>query len=211
MPSVLGLMEQREARARQDLESWTEVLEQAQAEVDAARERVERARVGREELVSVLAEESTVDTPVSVPSGGEVVTAVGGSGLGAVHGERPPVWRSGMGEEALSGLYREVFAAVVAASGPVNGVELTRAVGREAEIKNEVEKIRHRAYVLERRGWCGRRTDGSCPCPEQSAGAFLRPVRSVPGQAPGQPDHGGPPHHLGVVVGAAFVVAVEAA
>ncbi|PKT67282.1 hypothetical protein CW362_41270 [Streptomyces populi] len=54
MPSVLGLMEQREARARQDLESWTEVLEQAQAEVDAARARVERARVGREELVSVL-------------------------------------------------------------------------------------------------------------------------------------------------------------
>ncbi|WP_431954876.1 hypothetical protein [Actinacidiphila sp. bgisy167] len=51
-----------------------------------------------------------------------------------------------MGEEVLSGLYREVFAAVVAASGPVNGVELTRAVGREAEIKNEVEKIRHRAY-----------------------------------------------------------------
>jgi hypothetical protein len=55
MPSVLGLMEQREVRARQDLESWTEVLEQAQAEVDAARERVERVRVGREELVSVLA------------------------------------------------------------------------------------------------------------------------------------------------------------
>ncbi|WP_217215529.1 hypothetical protein [Streptomyces sp. AC550_RSS872] len=98
MPSVLGLMEQREARARQDLESWTEVLEQVQAEVDAARERVERARVGHEELVSVLAEESTVDTPVSVPSGGEVVTAAGASGLGVVHGERPPVWRSGMGE-----------------------------------------------------------------------------------------------------------------
>jgi septal ring factor EnvC (AmiA/AmiB activator) len=64
MPSVLGLMERREARARQDLESWTEVLEEAQAEVDAARERVERARVGREELVSVLAEESTVNTRV---------------------------------------------------------------------------------------------------------------------------------------------------
>ena len=43
MPSVLGLMERREARARQDLESWTEVLEQAQAEVDAARERVLRS------------------------------------------------------------------------------------------------------------------------------------------------------------------------
>ncbi|MEU8521018.1 hypothetical protein [Streptomyces sp. NPDC048577] len=115
MPSVLGLMEQREARARQDLESWTEVLEQAQVEVDAARERVERARVGREELVSVLAGESPVNA---------------------------------------------LFAAVVAASGPVNGVELTRAVGREAEIKNEVEKIRHRAYVLEKRGWLVRARDG---------------------------------------------------
>ncbi|MCX4538249.1 hypothetical protein OHA79_45565 (plasmid) [Streptomyces sp. NBC_00841] len=160
MPSVLGLMERREARARQDLESWTEVLEQAQVEVDAARERVERARVGREELVSVLAEESTVDTPVSVPSGGGVATAAGSSGSGAGHGERPPAWRSGMGEEVLSGVYREVFAAVVAAPGPVNGVELTRAVGREAEVKNEVEKIRHRAYVLEKRGWLVRADDG---------------------------------------------------
>jgi hypothetical protein len=160
VPSVLGLMERREARARQDLESWREVLEQAQAEVDAAWERVERARVGREELVSVLAEESTVDMPGSVPSGGEVAAAVGPSGLGAGHGERPPVWRSGMGEEVLSGLYREVFAAAVAALGPVNGVELTRAVGREAEIKNEVEKIRHRAYALEKRGWLVRAKDG---------------------------------------------------
>ncbi len=160
MPSVLGLMDRREARARQDLESWTEVLEQAQAEVDAAREQVERARVGREELVSVLAEESPVDTPVPVPSGGGMAAVVGSGSLGAVHGERPPVWRSGMGEEILSGLHRAVFAAMVAASGPVNGVELTRAVGREAEIKNEVEKIRHRAYVLERRGWLVRAKDG---------------------------------------------------
>jgi hypothetical protein len=158
MPSVLGLMERREARARQELESWTEVLVQAQAEVDAARERVERARVGREELVSVLAEESAVNTPVLVPSGGEASAAGASGGSGA--GERPPAWESGMGEEVLGGLYREVFAAVVAASGPVNGVELTRAVGREAEIKNEVEKIRHRAYVLEKRGWLVRAVDG---------------------------------------------------
>jgi len=160
MPSVLGLMERREARARQELESWTEVLEQAQAEVDAARERVERARVGREELVSVLAGESPMNTPVSVPSGGEMAAAGGSSGSGTGHGERPPVWRSGMGEEVLSGLYREVFAAAAAASGPVNGVELTRAVGREAEIKNEVEKIRHRAYALEKRGWLLRAKNG---------------------------------------------------
>lgn len=161
MPSVLGLMERREARARQELESWTEVLEQAQAEVDAARERVERARVGREELVSVLAEEGAVNTPVSVPSAAcEADVAGGSSGSVPVRGGRPPEWQSGMGEEVLHGLYREVFAAVVAASGPVSGVELTRAVGREAEVKNEVEKIRHRAYALEKRGWLARAKGG---------------------------------------------------
>ena len=89
-----------------------------------------------------------------------MAAAVGSGGPGAGHGERPPVWRSGMGEEVLSGQYQEVFAAVVAASGPVNRVELTRAVGRKAEIKNEVEKTRHRAYVLERRGRLVRAQEG---------------------------------------------------
>lgn len=109
--------------------------------------------------MSVLAEESTLNTPVSVPSGGEVSAAGGSHGPGAGYGEPPPVWRSGMGEEVLSGLYREVFAAVVAASAPVSG-ELTRVVDRDAEIKNEVEKIRHRAYALEKRGWLVRAKDG---------------------------------------------------
>jgi hypothetical protein len=175
MPSVLGLMEQREARARKDLESWTEVLEQAQAEVDAARERVERARVGREELASVLAAGSAVDTPVSVPSGGSAAT-VGSGGSGMGHGARPPVWQAGMGEEVLSGLYREVFAAVVAAPEPVNGAELTRAVGREAESKNEVEKIRHRAYVLEKRGWLVRAKDGRFMPAPSAAGRGVCPA-----------------------------------
>ncbi|MET7356162.1 hypothetical protein [Streptomyces mirabilis] len=46
-----------------------------------------------------------------------MAAAAGSSGLGTVHGDRPPVWRSGMGEEVLSGLYREVFAAAVPLRG----------------------------------------------------------------------------------------------
>ncbi|WP_189317196.1 hypothetical protein [Streptomyces brasiliensis] len=57
MPSVIGLLEQREARAREELESWREVLSQTQEEVAAATERAERARVAREKLVQALAEE----------------------------------------------------------------------------------------------------------------------------------------------------------
>ncbi|MEU2686830.1 hypothetical protein ABZ654_23715 [Streptomyces hygroscopicus] len=45
MPSVIGLLEQREARAQEELESWLEVLGQVQEEVAAAQERAERARV----------------------------------------------------------------------------------------------------------------------------------------------------------------------
>ncbi|MFJ9482692.1 hypothetical protein ACIRRI_48385 [Streptomyces mirabilis] len=160
MPSVLGLMERREARARQDLESWLEVLEQAQAEVSAAQERVERARVGREELLQVLAEESAAGVPAATSVGGDADASTGSGGFGAGYDGRPPVWESGMSEEVLSGLYREVFAAVVAAAGPVSGVELARVVGREADSKNEVERIRHRAYGLEARGWLVREKGG---------------------------------------------------
>ncbi|GLX48712.1 hypothetical protein Shyhy01_16620 [Streptomyces hygroscopicus subsp. hygroscopicus] len=114
MPSVLGLMEQREARARQDLGSWSRLRRRWTPRGSES----SGPGVGREELVSVLAEESTVNTPVPVPSGGETAAAVGSGGLGAGHGERPPAWRSGMGEDVLSGLCREVCAAVVAAAGP---------------------------------------------------------------------------------------------
>jgi hypothetical protein len=85
-------------------------------------------------------------------------------------------------------------------------------VGREAQIKNEVEKIRHRAYALEKRGWLVRAKDGRfTPALGAVARDALRPAWSVFGHPARQPDHGCPPHHLLMVIGAAFVVAVEAA
>ena len=79
--------------------------------------------------------------PAATPVGGDADASTGSGGLGAGYDERPPVWQSGMSEGVLSGLYREVFAAVVAAAGPVSGVELARALGREADSKNEVERM----------------------------------------------------------------------
>ncbi|MEU2714199.1 hypothetical protein [Streptomyces sp. NPDC007205] len=55
-------------------------------------------------------------------------------------------------------------------------VQLTRAVDREAEIKNEVEKIRHRAYALEKRGRLVRAKNGwFTPAPE-AAGRDTSPA-----------------------------------
>ncbi|WP_141720882.1 hypothetical protein [Streptomyces sp. Ncost-T10-10d] len=64
---MIGLLEQREARAREELDSWLEVLWQAREEVTAAQERAERARVARAELVQALAEESAVHTGPALP------------------------------------------------------------------------------------------------------------------------------------------------
>ena len=71
-----------------------------------------------------------------------------GSG-GGVESGRPPQWRAGLGADALSGVYREVFAAVVAGAVPVTVQEVARALGRDVGRANEVEKVRHRLYVLE--------------------------------------------------------------
>ncbi|MFE5092335.1 hypothetical protein ACFRCI_18600 [Streptomyces sp. NPDC056638] len=64
---MVGLLEQREARAREELDSWLEVLRQAREEVTAAQERAERARVARAEFVQALAEESAVSTDPALP------------------------------------------------------------------------------------------------------------------------------------------------
>ena len=159
MPSVIALLEVREARAREDLESWLEMLREAEVQAEAARARLEHARIAREEVSLMFAEGAAADRGgggVSPASAVAVEPLAGPAPAGPVQREgydaRPPVWRSGLGADALSGAYRQVFATVLAASEPVTVQELTRALGRDAERLNEVEKVRHRAYALEARG-----------------------------------------------------------
>lgn len=162
MPSVIALLEVREARAREDLESWLEMLREAEVQAEADRERLEYARIAREEVACMFAEgvaadresdgaspaPAVVEEPVRVSG---VVAA--GSVLREGYDARPPVWQAGLGADALSGAYQQVFETVLAASGPVTVQELTRALGRDTARLNEVEKVRHRAYALEARGW----------------------------------------------------------
>ncbi|GJF32708.1 hypothetical protein KNE206_54080 [Kitasatospora sp. NE20-6] len=162
MPSVIALLEVREARAREDLESWLGMLREAEVQAEAARQRLEHARIAREEVALMFAEGSTagqegggaspaptvVEEPVRV-----VGTVPAGPVLREGYDARPPVWRAGLGADALCGAYRQVFETALAAPGPVTVQELTRALGRDAARLNEVEKVRHRAYALEARGW----------------------------------------------------------
>ncbi|WP_329492944.1 hypothetical protein [Kitasatospora herbaricolor] len=159
---MIALLEVREARAREDLESWLEMLREAEVQAEAARQRLEHARIAREEVALMFAEgtvparegdgaspaPTVVEEPVRVA--GAVPT---GPVLREGYDARPPVWRTGLGADALCGAYRQVFETALAAPGPVTVQELTRALGRDAARLNEVEKVRHRAYALQARGW----------------------------------------------------------
>ena len=47
MPSVIALVERREARAREELDVWLERLREAEDQVTSCQERLDRARIGR--------------------------------------------------------------------------------------------------------------------------------------------------------------------
>jgi hypothetical protein len=210
VPSVIALLECREARAREELESWLETLREAEQHAAAARQRVDHARIAREEVLRALAEEGEgvarraeigprtassrvkADDSPPVPAAGPAGTvaamqvpvalrqpAPAGPGGGAAYDPRPPQWRAGLGEEVLSGVYRQVFAAAAAAPGPVTAQELTRALGRDAERMNEVEKVRHRAYALEARGWLLRERGGVFRAAAGPAGGLAAPASAV--------------------------------
>ena len=182
MPSVIALLECREARAQEELESWLEAVREAEEHAAAARRRVDHARIAREEVLRALAEEGEGAARLQEASGAQSLQAkpddvpsVSGvdkarvrsvpltpgvvAGRGADYDQRPPTWQAGLGEDALTGAYRQVFTVVAAAAGPVTAQELTRA-GRDAARMNEVEKVRHRAYALEARGWLVRGRGG---------------------------------------------------
>ncbi|MHA6757122.1 hypothetical protein [Streptacidiphilus sp. PAMC 29251] len=188
VPSVIALLERREARAREELNAWQELLREAQEQVGVHQERVERARIGCEEVLRALAEEAeagiveplTAAVPAvcapALPSAPEVpqelevarveVSEPTASALRWDYDPRPPVWRPGLGVEALAGVYRQVFDVVAGAGGPVAVKALTLALGRDAERLNEIEKVRHRAYALQARGWL-RRVPGGLFIPAQ--------------------------------------------
>ncbi|MCX4744704.1 hypothetical protein OG455_37920 [Kitasatospora sp. NBC_01287] len=201
MPSVIALLERREARAREELDAWQELLREAQEQVAVHQERLECARIGREEVLRALAEEAeavmvqplTAVTPtaralapVTAPQVPPQPPHEAGDGvpepavpavpsvLRTGYDPRPPAWQPGLGVEVLAGAYRQVFDVVAGAGAPVAVKALTVALGRDAERLKEIEKVRHRAYALQARGWLGRVPGGlfiPAPGPARGAGA----------------------------------------
>ncbi|GHD76398.1 hypothetical protein GCM10010317_092890 [Streptomyces mirabilis] len=197
LPPVIALLEYREPRAREDLNAWMERLREVQEHGALCQERLDCARIGREEVLWALAEEgeavagareaealatppASAGSQAAEPGPDAAADASDGpvvpTGLPAGYDPRPPVWRAGGRPEVLAGQYRQPFEAVLARTEPVSARELTTCPGRDAQRLNEVEKVRHRAYALKVRGWLARERPVHPGCGPSRGGRTCRQV-----------------------------------
>ncbi|MFF9498490.1 hypothetical protein [Streptomyces sp. NPDC014656] len=153
MPSVLGLLEERERAARQRMEA----LEAELREAEAAWERVV---IARETVAEVLAEPCRREEVPPVVVAGERTAAA----AAAVPGSVVPVCRDGLDVGVLAPDYRRLVD--VLAGGSRSGGEamdcrqLAVALGLEA-VPAKVEGVRSKAKRLVARGWLAEARPGA--------------------------------------------------
>ncbi len=133
MPSVVGLLEERERAARQRME----VL---RAELREAEVTWERFVITRQTVAEVLAEPPAGEEPLSVGVAGERPARV----AGAVPGPVVPAWREGLDLVSLAPDHRRL-------------VEVLAGSGRRWTVGGS---LRHSVWRWSRRRWreCGRRS-----------------------------------------------------
>ncbi|MGX1887452.1 hypothetical protein [Streptomyces sp. NPDC055287] len=152
MPSVMGLLEERERAARQRVE----VL---QAELREAEAVWERFVIARETVAEVLA----------VPGGGRegspaVVTGeLSAQSVTAPPGSVVPAWRDGFDTGVLALDYQQLMNILAGGNGSGGGVmdcrQLAVAAGLEP-VPAKVEGVRSKAKRLAARGWLAEERPG---------------------------------------------------
>ncbi|MGW5698656.1 hypothetical protein ACWEWX_50155 [Streptomyces asiaticus] len=156
MPSVMGLLEERERAARQRVETL-------QAELLEAEAALERFVIARETVGQVLAEPGGCGmAPVTVPDQRPRPVT------GAVPGSVVPVWREGLDAGVLAPDYRQIMAIVADQGGKaLDCRQLAAALGL-AVVPAKVEGVRSKVKRLAARGWLvetvpGRFSDAAGP------------------------------------------------
>jgi hypothetical protein len=145
VPSVLGLVEEREAGARREVERLRGEAARLAAALGEAEAVLSRLVIARETLRDVLRAE---------PGDRAGAVAIGPAGAGLDGGIRVavPVRAPGMGLSALPGIYRELARALEESPEPLQAGELTRLLGLESTAST-VEGVRGKAKRLVARGW----------------------------------------------------------
>jgi hypothetical protein len=182
MPSVVGLLEQRELGARRRVDALREEADRIQAELTVAEREWQEWAIARSRVGEVLAPEN--ETGQDRARADESVPAAEGQPGTApqlVEAAKPksqvPVWREGLAWSALSVDYQRILKVAAdrarLGQGPLTCQEMAAAFGMDV-VPARVEALRSKAKRLVARGWLA----------EPAAGRFT-PARGVSGPGGG--------------------------
>ena len=182
MPSVVGLLEQRELGARRRVDELREEAGRIQAELDVAEREWQEWAIARSKVGEVLAPENETEQD-RAQAGQAVPTAEGRGGTApqAPEAAKPksqvPVWSEGLDWSVLSVDYQRILRLGAdrarLGQGPVTCQEMAAAFGMDA-VPAKVEALRSKAKRLVARGWLA----------EPAPGRFT-PARGVAGPGGG--------------------------
>ena len=155
MPSVVGLLEQRELAARRRVDGLREEVDRIQAELAVAEEEWQEWRVARRRVDAVLA-------PGAGNAGAEVASDPSGADAPSAPGDavkprsQVPVWREGLDRSVLSVDYQRIVQLLADRSrlhqGPLTCQEMAASFGVDV-VPARVEALRSKAKRLVARGW----------------------------------------------------------
>ncbi|MEU6578504.1 hypothetical protein [Streptomyces sp. NPDC046805] len=156
MPSVIGLLEERERAAAQRVEVLRTEADRVLAALREAELDWERFVVSRETVVEVLASPDGVEEAATPASGDPEPSP---SPSGAVPGPVVPAWCEGLVVAVLSPEYQRIMKVLIAAEGALSCKELASELGVEP-VAAKVEGVRSKANRLVRQGWLVKEPSG---------------------------------------------------
>ncbi|WP_030872821.1 hypothetical protein [Streptomyces sp. NRRL S-37] len=166
MPSVVGLLEQRELAARRRVDELREEADRVQAELVVAEREwqewaVARLRVG-EVLAPVDESEAHSLTERTVPAEGQA-EQTSTAPRAAKPRAQVPMWREGLAWSVLSVDYQRILQVLTdrhqLGQGPLSCQEMAALFGLDV-VPAKVEALRSKAKRLVARGWLAERQSG---------------------------------------------------
>ncbi|MFJ2101357.1 hypothetical protein ACIOHR_29690 [Streptomyces anulatus] len=154
MPSVVGLLEQRELTARRRVDALREEADRIQAEREWNEWVSARSRVG--EVLSPGEGDTVGPNAAEEPSDRGEPPALPASSEAAKPKSVVPIWRAGLAWSALSADYQRILQALAdrgrLGQGPLTCQEMADCFGLDP-VPAKVEALRSKAKRLTARGW----------------------------------------------------------
>ncbi|MFD9286591.1 hypothetical protein ACFWD7_57660 [Streptomyces mirabilis] len=157
MTSMLGLLEAREACARERVEVLREEAARAAAALEAGEVELDRGVIAREELVAALAASAAESTAATETEGGRdaAPAALPGPVSAPAQGVMVPHWREELPVSVLSLDNQRIVHVLRDRPGgeAMRAKDIAAALGLDTSVPAKVEGVRSKAKRLGERGW----------------------------------------------------------